>query len=49
MFSKKNNKYNQLLENQQIKYKTQSKSVDIQQISFIMKFIIKKNKIQLYI
>lgn len=47
MFSKKNNKYNQLLENPQIKYEKKSKSVDIQQISFIMKFIIKKNKIQL--
>jgi len=45
MFSN-NNKYDRLLENPNIKYQKYYKK-DIQQVSFIIKFIIKKNKIQL--
>ena len=39
-------KYDQLLENSDIKHKKQTKK-NVEQISFIMKLIIKKNKIKL--
>ena len=44
MFYKTNKKYNQLLENNEIKHKKQT-TKEIKQIFFIIKLIIKKNKI----
>ena len=43
MFYKPNKKYTKLLENNEIKHKQQNTN-EIEQISFIMKLIMKKNK-----